>query len=297
MLLAFDDYALQSRKLADALEMPLHIIQRHRFPDDEYRITLPPALSGQVVICQSLNHPNEKLVELLLVAKTARELGAENLTLVAPYLCYMRQDKAFHPGEAVSQTIIGGFLADLFDTIITVDPHLHRIRHLHQAVPATNALALTATPLMAEFLRGRVDKPILLGPDKEAEQWVSSVAAPNHWPYGVCSKTRLGDEQVEIELPEISLQGRNVVLVDDVASSGQTLMTAARKCLARQAGQVDVLVTHALFFNDAEQRMKEAGVRHVWSTDSVMHDSNVIPLVNLLKDAVSNLARGRRRIR
>ena len=286
MLLGFDDYATQSRKLAEALEMPLHIIRRHRFPDDEYKITLPPALSGQVVICQSLNHPNEKLLELLLVAKTARELGAEILTLVAPYLCYMRQDKAFHPGEAVSQTIIGRFLADLFDTVITVDPHLHRIRHLHQAVPATNALALTATPLMAEFLRGRAEDPILLGPDKEAEQWVSSVADPNHWPYDVCSKTRLGDEQVEIELPDISLQGRNVVLVDDVASSGQTLAAAARALLAAGATRVDAVVTHAVLAPQAGATMKAAGISEFWSTDTVRHESNVLSVVPLIAEAL-----------
>ena len=211
------------------------------------------------------------------------------MTLVAPYLCYMRQDKAFHPGEAVSQRIIGRFLADLFDNVITVDPHLHRIRHLKQAVPASCALSLTATSLMAEFLKGRVDDPILIGPDSEAEQWVSSVATPNHWAFGICNKTRLGDQEVEIALPEINLKGRSVVLVDDVASSGQTLATAIRACLSQNARYVDVLVTHALFFGNAEQRLIQAGVRNLWSTDSVSHESNVIPLNELLKNAVLNL--------
>ncbi|MGD2171087.1 MAG: ribose-phosphate diphosphokinase [Gammaproteobacteria bacterium] len=290
MLLGFDDYAAQSGRLAEALDMPLHIIERHRFPDGECRIGLPRTLPERVVICRSLDRPNEKLVELLLAARTARELGAESLTLVAPYLCYMRQDKAFHPGEAVSQVIVGRFLAELFDNLVTVDPHLHRVHDLRQAVPATAALSLTASALMAEFLPAKVDDPVLLGPDAESEQWVSSVALPNRWQYGACSKTRLGDESVEIELPDIELQGRSVVLVDDVASSGQTLLAAARQCLARQARQVDVLVTHGLFLEDAEQRLKQAGVRHLWSTDSVTHDTNAIALGDLLAEAVSSLA-------
>jgi ribose-phosphate pyrophosphokinase len=289
MLLGFDDYARQASRLAETLGAPMHIVERHRFPDDEIRMTLPPKLPDRVVICRSLDRPNEKLVELLLTARTARELGAESLTLVAPYLCYMRQDKAFHPGEAVSQEIIGRLLADLFDNVITVDPHLHRVRELSQAVPARNALALSAASLMAEFLRGRVDDPVLLGPDEESEQWVASVAAADRWNCGVCSKARLGDEAVEIELPEIDLRGRSVVLVDDVASSGQTLLAAARKCLARDALRVDVLVTHALFVGDAQTRMHQAGVRHLWSTDSVTHDSNVIPLRGLLADATAGL--------
>ena len=290
VILGFDDYEVQSRKLAGALDIPCHIIQRHRFPDGESKLTLPAKLSKHVLFCHSLDHPNEKLLELLLAAKTARELGAKELTLVAPYLCYMRQDKAFHPGETISQAIVGNFLADLFDNVITVDPHLHRIQRLEQAVPARHAVTLSATSLMAEFLHERFKDPILLGPDSEAEQWVSAVAKPNQWEYGVCKKTRTGDKDVEITLPEINLHERSVVLVDDVASSGQTLSVAIRKCLLKNAKHVDVLVTHALFVHDAKERMMQAGVRNMWSTDSVNHESNIIPLYVLLKDAVLSLA-------
>ena len=92
MILGFDDYEEQSRKLADALDIPCHTIQRHRFPDGEYKLTLPGKLPEHVLFCYSLDQPNDKLLELLLAAKTARQLGAKKLTLVAPYLCYMRQD-------------------------------------------------------------------------------------------------------------------------------------------------------------------------------------------------------------
>ncbi len=289
MILGFDDYEVQSRKLAQALAIPCHMIQQHRFPDGENKLTLPARLPEHVIFCRSLDRPNEKLVELLLAAKTARELGAKVLTLVAPYLCYMRQDKAFHAGEAISQPIIGNFLADLFDNVITVDPHLHRIQYLEQAVPAAHAVTLSATSLMADFLRERFKAPILLGPDSEAEQWVSAVAKPDHWTYGVCKKVRAGDRDVEITLPEINLQDRAVVLVDDVASSGQTLAVAIKQCLSKNAKHVDVLVTHALFADDAKQRLIQAGVRNIWSTDSVSHESNIIPLYQLLKDAVLNL--------
>ena len=290
MILGFDDYEVQSRKLAAALNISCHIIQRHRFPDGEYKLTLPAELSEHVIFCYSLDHPNEKLVELLLAAKTARELGAKVLTLVAPYLCYMRQDKAFHPGEVISQHIVGNFLADLFDNVITVDPHLHRIKCLEQAVPTKNAVSLTATSLMAEFLHERFKDPVLLAPDGEAEQWVSAVAKPNQWEYGVCKKIRTGDKKVEVTLPEINLHGRSVVIVDDVASSGQTLAVTIRQCLLKKAKHVDVLVTHALFANDAKECMIQAGVRNMWSTDSVSHESNVIALRLLLKDAVLSLA-------
>jgi len=142
---------------------------------------------------------------------------------------------------------------------------------------------------MADFLRGRFKAPILLGPDSEAEQWVSAVAKLDHWTYGVCKKVRAGDRDVEITLPEINLQDRAVVLVDDVASSGQTLAVAIKQCLSKNAKHVDVLVTHALFADDAKQRLIQAGVRNIWSTDSVSHESNIILLYQLLKDAVLHL--------
>lgn len=289
MILGFDEYEMQSRKLADALNIPCHIIQCHHFPDGEKKLTLPPSLPEHVIFCRSLDHPNEKLLELLLAAKTAGQLGAKELTLVAPYLCYMRQDKAFHPGEVVSQGIVGNFIAELFDNVITIDPHLHRIQYLEQAVPAKNAITLSATSLMSEFLHGRVENPVLLGPDNEAEQWVSAVAKADQWAYGVCEKIRTGDQQVEITLPDINLHNRSVVIVDDIASSGQTLAVAARRCLDNNAKHVDVLVTHALFVGDAKQRLIDAGVRHIWSTDSVSHESNIIASYGLLADAVLNL--------
>lgn len=290
MLLGFNDYEVQSHKLAEALGIHCQIIQQHRFPDGESKLILPATLPEHVIFCRSLDHPNEKLLELLLAVKTARELGANVLTLVAPYLCYMRQDKAFHPGEVVSQPIIGNFLADLFDNIITVDPHLHRIHHLKQAVPTTHAVTLSATSLMSEFLRDHFEDPVLLGPDSEAEQWVSSVAKPNQWEYGVCKKIRTGDKNVEITLPGFDLHERSVVIVDDVVSSGQTLAVAIKRCLEMNARHVDILVTHALFANDAKERMIQAGVRNMWSTDSISHESNIIPLSELLKDAVLSLA-------
>ena len=293
IVLGFKDYSSQAGKLAEALDLPLALVQRHRFPDGEYKLTLPAGLPAElpasIIFCYSLDQPNEKLVELLLAASSVRQQGATRLTLVAPYLCYMRQDKAFHPGEVVSQPIIGQFLAGLFDNIITVDPHLHRVHHLHEAVPARQAVTLSATALMAKFLAGRFNNPLILGPDRESEQWVSAVAMPNQWQYAVCDKIRSGDRQVRITLPDIDLENREIVLVDDVASSGQTLIVATRECLARQAGSVDILVTHALFVNDALQELLQAGAGNVWSTDSVNHESNIIPLAPLLAEAVTEL--------
>ncbi|MEW6647391.1 MAG: ribose-phosphate diphosphokinase [Pseudomonadota bacterium] len=289
MLLGFHDYEAQGRRLAEALGLPFAPVEIHRFPDGESKVTLPAQLPEQVVVCRTLDQPNDKLVELMLVARTARELGARHITLVAPYLCYMRQDIAFHAGEAVSQKIIGGFLAELFDAVITVDPHLHRIERLEQAIPRGQAMALTAAPAMIEFLAQHVPNPMLIGPDAESEQWVRAMAEPAGLEYAVATKERLGDRSVRTKLPEMSYQGRTIVLVDDMASTGRTLIAVASQLKFRGAAAIHCLVTHALFADDATRQLHEAGIEQIWSADSISHPSNVIHLAPLLAQAVRSL--------
>ncbi|MCK5359577.1 MAG: ribose-phosphate pyrophosphokinase-like domain-containing protein, partial [Gammaproteobacteria bacterium] len=202
LLLGFPEYSTPAQDLATAAGLDYAEIEVHRFPDGESQLRLPYPLPEHIVICRSLNQPNEKLVELALAASTARDLGAGKVTLVAPYLCYMRQDKAFNPGEAVSQRIIGKLLANWFDGLITVDPHLHRVHHLDDAVPVAKAKALNATEAMADYLDGRLDNPLLIGPDEESEQWVAAIARRNQLDFHVARKVRFGDSDVQVTLPE-----------------------------------------------------------------------------------------------
>lgn len=288
MLLGFEDYEEQARRLAEFLNIPYAPINVHYFPDDECKVTLPKELPEHVIFCRSLHYPNKKLIELLLAAKTARALGASKLTLVAPYLCYMRQDKAFIAGEGVSQKIIGELLAELFDNVITVDPHLHRTHDLKDAVPAKHAVALSSTTLMRAFLRDKTNT-VLLGPDSESEQWVSSIAEETDMVFCVAKKQRLGDREIKISLPSVDMQDKRVVVVDDVISSGVTITIAAQQCFEKGASRVDVLVVHPLFARDALERLKQAGITEIWSSDSIPHQSNSIQLKELLGDAIKKI--------
>lgn len=286
LLLFFADEQAPARRLAESAGLACAEVISHRFPDQELRLTLPftqgHELPDTLVLYRSLDRPNDKLVELLLIARHARQLGISRLVLVAPYLAYMRQDIAFNPGEIVSQSIVGGFLGELFDAVITVDPHLHRISHLQQAIPREQAIALSGAPRLAELIAERRDNPLLVGPDAESAQWVESAARRQGFDYGVCRKVRHGDRQVEIQLPDIPLRGRAVVLMDDVASSGHTLARAAEQLLAGGAVSVDVAVTHALFAEDALDVIRAAGIGEVWSTDCIAHPSNAIAMAPVL---------------
>jgi ribose-phosphate pyrophosphokinase len=289
LVLGFPEYAEQAQRLSARAGLGYAQVDVHRFPDGESRVRLPGDLPPRVVLCRSLDRPNNKLVELMLSTRAARELGAEVVTLVAPYLCYMRQDKAFAPGEVVSQRIVGRLLADLFDAVVTVDPHLHRVKRLEEAVPVARARALTAAPLMAEFLRSQLHAPLLVGPDSESEQWVSAIAAGQGLEYLIGAKERLGDRTVRVtfSLPA-RCRDRHVVLVDDVASTGRTLEAAAMALAAGGPASVSVLVTHALFLDGTLDRLRAIGVDRVWSTDSITHPTNRLHLAPLLAGALSD---------
>lgn len=285
-VLAFSDEQPMAQRLADVLGCGWHVVERHRFPDGEVRLRLPPRLPARVVLLRGLQHPNEKITELLLAAAGARELGTTELVLVAPYLAYMRQDMAFTPGEVVSQRHLGALLAQFFDGVVTVDPHLHRVKSLDEVMPGRRGVAVSAATLLGTWIASHQPDALLIGPDEEAEQWVAEAARPGALDWAVGRKQRRGDRDVQVSLPAPPPQGRAVVLMDDVASTGQTLVDAAQRLLAAGAATVDVAVTHALFVGDALQRLHGAGVRHVWSADTVAHPTNVVSVVPALAAAL-----------
>ncbi|MGQ7957524.1 ribose-phosphate diphosphokinase [Pseudomonas sp. SP16.1] len=293
LLLYFDDEQAAALRLAAACGLPAAAVERHRFPDQELRLRLPRdgRLPPQLVLYRGLDRPNEKLVELLLVCGEARRLGAQRLILVSPYLAYMRQDIAFRPGEVVSQQVVGRFLAELVDALITVDPHLHRIERLQQAVPLTEAVSLSGAPALARLITRERPQALLLGPDEEAAQWVAAAAAGQGFEHGVCRKVRHGDRQVAISLPALEVADRAVVLLDDVVSSGHTLAQATRLLLAAGAASVDVAVTHALFADDALALLHASGVGQVWSSDCIAHPSNAVAMAGELAAALRPLLR------
>ena len=302
LLLHFDDQAQAAQELAQACGQPSGEVKRHRFPDGELRLTLPfaePGTSGSrpipktVVLYRSLHDPNEKLIEVLLIASQARAWGVRKLVLVAPYLAYMRQDISFHPGEVISQRQVGRLLALDFDAVITVDPHLHRIERLDEAMPVRRALALSAAPVLARHVADALrdecsaEGLVLIGPDGESAPWIAAAAQVLGCRHGVCSKVRHGDHEVQIKLPDLPVQGQRVVLLDDIASSGRTLAVAASGLLKRGAASVDVAVTHALLAHDALDVIRQSGVRHFWSSDSVEHPSNAVRLAPLIAPALA----------
>ena len=276
-----------AKRLAKRLGLSMHEIAVHRFPDEELRVTVGVA-SKITIVFASLHQPNDKLLALLFASEALRRGGSKRLVLVAPYLCYMRQDATFHEGEAISQKVIGPLLAGSFDRIVTVDAHLHRTANIRDIFPGIDADDVSAMPAVAEVLRADIDhQTIVVGPDEESRPWVSDLAARLGLDHAVARKSRRGDRAVEMTFPDPALlANRPALLVDDIMSSGATVAACAKALRSAGATAIDAVITHALFPPELVGTLFAAGVRSVKSTDSVPHPTNAIALDNVLAETL-----------
>lgn len=285
----FSDSAGLGQALAQQLHLDCGAIQVHRFPDGESLVRIHPPAGTHAVVVRSLGNPNAKLLETVLAADALRRAGACRVTLVAPYLPYMRQDTVFAPGEPVSQRVIGAWLGSSFDALLTVEAHLHRVRTLATVVAPGHARSLSAAPLLADWLqRQQPPAGLIVGPDTESRPWIEAIARRVRVPWCVCHKRRLGDRSVRIELP-VPLPRRRAVIVDDIASSGATLAAVARALRTAGATAVDAVVVHAIFGRGALARIRRAGVNRIISCDTIAHPTNAIFTAPVLARALRRL--------
>lgn len=286
----------QNEKLAQSLSQQLQwdlgeMVWRH-FPDGESSIRIDsPVATREVIFVCTLHRPDEKFLPLFFAAKIAKELGATRIGLITPYLAYMRQDQRFQPGEGINSRYFAELLSQVFDWLVTVDPHLHRIDSLDQIYSIRTAV-VHAAPLLSEWIRKNVKKPLLIGPDRESEQWVSEVAQGAQAPFVVLEKKRLGDRQVQIELPE-SLKSNSthtLVLVDDIISTGQTMIQTLEQFEGSKKRASVCVGVHAVFSEEAYQNLFKTGTRVV-SCNTVTHPSNEIDLSPLIAERVKKFIR------
>lgn len=270
-------------------------LRLHQFPDGECCPRFMTAVAARdVVLVDSLDRPDGKILALYLAASVARELGARSIGFVIPYLPYMRQDMQFNPGEGVTSRHFARLLSSCCDWFVTVDPHLHRHRNLSVIYTVPSGL-VHAAPEIAKWIRQNVERPFLMGPDEESLQWVSEVADAVGCPGTVLRKVRSGDRAIAVSCPDLSAwTGMTPVLLDDIVSTGSTMIAAMRQVLdARMAPPVCVAV-HPVFAGDALAAIAAAGPARIVSCNTIDHPTNQVDLSQPIAAAVGELL-GRRR--
>jgi ribose-phosphate pyrophosphokinase len=270
------------------------LVNHHTFPDGETYVQIQGDLKKEiqgreVIIFDSLNEPNSKILPLIFLAETAKDLGAKRVGLVCPYLSYMRQDKRFLPGEGITSTYFAKLVSCSFDWLVTVDPHLHRHASLDEiySIPSTVVHAGSA---IAEWVAQNVEKPFFIGPDAESVQWVSSIANLVGAPFVILEKTRRGDQDVSVTFPTLSAYlDHTPILVDDIISTARTMIQTVYHVNEHHMKQPLCIGVHGIFAHEAYVSLLQAGVSKVVTCNTIAHPTNEIDLLPDLSKAILSM--------
>lgn len=255
----------------------------HQFPDEEscVKIVSDVKLRDVIVVC-TLHHPDSKLLSLYFLCRGLKEFGANSILLVSPYLGYMRQDKRFNPGEVITSEYFAKFISTFVDSLITIDPHLHRRLSLDE-IYSIPSKVLHASELISKWIKENIKKPIIIGPDSESEQWVSEVAKRAGAPFEVLQKIRLGDHDVKISVPNMkNYIDHTPVLVDDIISTARTMIETVGHLKNTIMNAPVCIGVHAVFAGNAYQDLCLSGAGQIVTCNTIEHISNKIDVSELL---------------
>lgn len=290
ILFALPENEMLAEKLIARFECEKGEVTIRHFPDGETYIRIHSEVKDKrVILLCTMHRPDDKLLPLYFLSKTAKELGAACTCLIAPYLAYMRQDKRFNPGEAVTSEYFGALISGFAETIVTIDPHLHRRSSLSEVYQIPTQV-MHASAHISSWIRNNVENPVMIGPDSESEQWVSKVAKNAGTPFIVLEKTRHGDRHVEVSVPHVeAYQNHTPVLVDDIISTARTMIETVGH-LNRAGMKAPVCIgVHAVFAGTAYADLMSAGARKVITCNTIPHKSNEINISDLLAEGLEKL--------
>ena len=273
-----------ARTLAKKLGATYSPLTMTAFPDGDIYLKFNINVKRKkVIIVQSFQPCSDaSLFHIVMAAETAKSLGAKKVILVAPYLAYMRQDKRFNSGECISSRVMAKLLNNSIDKIITIDPHLHRYKSLKDifCIPAKK---LTANELIAKYIYIHFKNDVIIGPDWESSQWAERIAHAVDVGVTVLQKTRYSSRQVQVKMVQpVPISGKNVIIVDDIISTGHTIAEAAKEAKRLGAKSITAIGVHGLFVENALDKLKKAGVTKVITTNCIEHPTNRIDVTPLL---------------
>lgn len=276
-----------ANSLADKCDAELGVAVIRHFPDHETFIKIDSNVKNrQAFLVCTLNNPDEKLLPLYLLSNTLKESGASSLCLIAPYLAYMRQDKIFHSGEGLTSKYFAKLISSFADSLITIDPHLHRIHNLSEiyTIPTT---ILHAGELISTWIKENIKRPVLVGPDSESEQWVSIVAKKIGVPYIVLQKIRRNDKEVEVSIPHLDVYKSNTpIVVDDIISTARTMINTVGHIITAGMQKPVCIGVHGIFADNAYEELTLSGIKEIITCNTIDHKSNKIFIDRILADGI-----------
>jgi ribose-phosphate pyrophosphokinase len=263
--------------LANRLRQPLLRTIYKRFPDDEFYVRILDNITGKDVLIVQTAYPDQKIVELLLMQDAIYDAGAKKITVILPYFGYSRQDKKFEEGEAISARAIAQHISLHADHVITVDPHKEHILKFF-TVPAYSCSAVST---IARYL---IEKNIdfVLAPDEGAKERAKEAAELINCEYDYLEKTRINGTTVKITPKKLDARGKNVAIIDDIISTGNTMANSIKELKKQGAKTVLVACTHGLFIGDSSEKLLAADCDEIISTDTIETDFSKVSVADCI---------------
>ena len=271
------------RQIAQNLKAETVPVVFKTFPDGENYVRLNGDVKDEdVAIVQTTSPPQDpKIIQLALIADSAKRNGAKSITGVVPYLAYARQDRVFLKGEPISAEAIAGMLKTAgIDRLITVNVH-QEIVLSHFPFPAKS---VSAIPVLAEyFAKKGHSKAFALSPDKGAVHIVEEAEKVLGGECGYLEKKRdRYSGHINMEMKDFDVKDKTVIIFDDIISSGGTVIAAAKILKDLNPKEIYVACVHPLLIGEAEKRILQTGVREIVGTDSVPNTVSKVSLASLI---------------
>ncbi len=272
-----------AKKIARKMNVSFSKTTVSSFPDGDIYIKFNKSLKDETVVIVDTFQPDSSkvLFNILFASKTAKDLGAKKIILVAPYLAYMRQDKRFKEGECISSKIMAELLNTSIDKIITIDPHIHRYKSLNDIFTISTA-NITANHIIADYIKKNYENVAVIGPDWESYQWAEDISKEIGVQNTILEKTRHSSRNVDVAVKkEIDIKGKNVVIVDDIISTGNTMIKAAIKAKGMKAKNIIAIGVHGLFVEDGLKKMKKHFTQ-IHTTNTISHQTNSMDVSDII---------------
>ncbi len=273
------------------LKLPLIKIESKLLPDGESYIRIPKDLSGKkIILVQSTYPPQDKhLIELFLLLDAAKSFNPKNLILVIPYLAYARQNQRFNEGEPISVEAILKLIRSMgVNSLITVEPH--RLESLEAF--EGNSLIIDPIAAFAKAIGKEFKNSVILAPDHGAIKRAEKLASLLKTDHTSLNKERdkKSGEVTLAEGNEYDFKGRDVVIIDDIVSTGGTVVKAAEFAKKNNAGKISVIAAHLIMADGCYQRLKDAGVSSIIGSNTVENTrARIIDLSEVIAEGVSSV--------
>lgn len=271
-------------KIAKELNTTLIPIETRKFPDGERYVRINGKLKDEAVVVQSTGYPqDENLIELFLILKNLKSMGIKKIKVVIPYFGYGRQERRFKSGEAISATIISELLEfSGADEIFCINLHEDNITEFFK-IPAHD---LSAMPPIADYVKKTLENPVIIAPDKGALGFAKEIADILHCEYDYLEKTRISPEEVETKPKSLNVKGKEAVIIDDIISTGGTIVNAVKILKEHGASKVIVSCVHGVLVEDALLKIFTAGVDDIVATDTLKSEVSVISVASIVAEAL-----------